>query len=354
MAAGRALAVTTADGRLVLEAVQLPGGRVVSGEELLRGHPEYAERDDCGTRGQGFDGGDGPCRRGRRGSPAMTTDVGIARPRPDAPAKVRGATRYAADRYLRGLLHARLVLSPRAHARIAGLEIGAALETPGVVAVLAAGDLPIVGGGTDRLSMPLAASEVVFAGQPVALVVARTPEAAADGAEQVFVDLEALPAAIDAEAVMDPNAPLARVDLAGGRRQRPAAPTPRPTRRSAVAATSRSTPRICPPNVTGRYRYREGDVGAAFEGAASVREGRFASQWIHQGYLEPQACTAWLDDDGTARPGDLDTVAVRSPQRGREGARLAAAQRPSGRACRWAGRSAGSGRSSTPSLPPRP
>ncbi len=53
------------------------------------------------------------------------------------------------------------------------------------------------------------------------------------------------------------------------------------------------------PNVTGRYRYRDGDVTAAFAGAAVVREGRFASQWIHQGYLEPQTCTAWLDEDGT-------------------------------------------------------
>ena len=41
----------------------------------------------------------------------MTSPVGVARPRPDAPPKVRGATRYAADRPRRGLLHARPVLS---------------------------------------------------------------------------------------------------------------------------------------------------------------------------------------------------------------------------------------------------
>ncbi len=43
VANGRGFALTTADGRLVLDEVQLPGGRVVSGEELLRGHPEYGE-----------------------------------------------------------------------------------------------------------------------------------------------------------------------------------------------------------------------------------------------------------------------------------------------------------------------
>ena len=50
-------------------------------------------------------------------------------------------------------------------------------------------------------------------------------------------------------------------------------------------------------NVSGRHRYRDGDVSANLAGAAAVREGRFATRWIHQGYLEPQVCTAWPDDD---------------------------------------------------------
>jgi CO/xanthine dehydrogenase Mo-binding subunit len=227
----------------------------------------------------------------------MTSPVGLARPRPDAPAKVRGATRYAADRPVRGLLHARLVLAPRAHARIAGIDVTGAYDTPGVVAVLAAGDLPLVGRGADRLSMPLAESEVVFAGQPVAMVVARTPEAAADGAEQVVVDLEALPAAVDPESSMRPDAPLARIDLAaeGDRTGSMDAQT-----HAGVGGGGDDSidAEDLSPNVTGRYRYRDGDVDAALAAAAAVREGRFASQWIHQGYLEPQACTAWIDEDG--------------------------------------------------------
>ena len=43
VADGRGLALTTADGRLRLDAVQLPGGRIVTGDALLRGHPEYAD-----------------------------------------------------------------------------------------------------------------------------------------------------------------------------------------------------------------------------------------------------------------------------------------------------------------------
>ena len=72
-----------------------------------------------------------------------TSQVGLPRPRPDAPTKVRGATRYAADQPKRGLLHARLVLAQRAHARIVSIDTSAALAVPGVVAVLTAADLPI-------------------------------------------------------------------------------------------------------------------------------------------------------------------------------------------------------------------
>ena len=96
----------------------------------------------------------------------MTSPVGVARPRPDAAPKVRGATRYAADRPRRGLLHARLVLATHAHARIVAIDAAAALETPGVVAVLSAADLPIKAKAWDRSTLPLARSEVVFAGQP--------------------------------------------------------------------------------------------------------------------------------------------------------------------------------------------
>src|SRR4029077_18348306 len=113
----------------------------------------------------------------------MTSPIGVARPRPDAPAKVRGATRYAADRPVRGLLHARLVLATHAHARITGIDADAARNLPGVVAVLTAADLPITATGRDRRSRPLARTEVAFAGQPVALVVGESETAATDAVE---------------------------------------------------------------------------------------------------------------------------------------------------------------------------
>src|SRR5205085_153754 len=110
--------------------------------------------------------------RPRAGAPARV--IGEARPRLDAEPKVRGATRYAADLEIPGLLHARPVLSYEAHARLLGVDAEAALAVPGVVAVLTARDLPIRAEGESRAVEPLARDEIAFAGQPVAVVVAET------------------------------------------------------------------------------------------------------------------------------------------------------------------------------------
>jgi CO/xanthine dehydrogenase Mo-binding subunit len=195
------------------------------------------------------------------------------------------------------LLHARLVLANRAHARLTGIDASAALAVPGVVAVLAAADLPIRARGRDRLTRPLAKAEVVFAGQPVALVVADSPAAATDAAELVVVDLDPLPAVLDAEAAMAPDAPLAWVELAaeGDRTGSMDAQTHAGVGGGAddsIEAEDLSQ------NVVGRHRYWDGDVATAIDGASVVREGRFTTSWIYQGYLEPQVCTAWLDADG--------------------------------------------------------
>jgi CO/xanthine dehydrogenase Mo-binding subunit len=224
--------------------------------------------------------------------------IGTPRPRPDAPTKVRGATRFAADQPRRGLLHARLVLAQRAHAKVVAIDTSAALAVPGVVAVLTAADLPITATGTDRLSRPLAKTEVVFAGEPVALVVAKTPAAAADAAELVNVRLQALPTVVDAEAAMVAGSQLAREELAveGDRTGSMDAQTHAGVGRASDESIDAEE---LSDNVTGRYRYRQGDPLRALGRSAITREASFATSWVHQGYLEPHACTAWVDADGT-------------------------------------------------------
>ncbi|MGB8875311.1 MAG: xanthine dehydrogenase family protein molybdopterin-binding subunit, partial [Solirubrobacteraceae bacterium] len=116
--------------------------------------------------------------------------IGVSTPRRDSEPKVRGNTRFAADIPVNGLLHARLLLAHDAHALIKSIDMTAARELPGVVAVLAADDLPIVATGSGRSKNPLAREEIMYAGQPVAIAVAETEALAADAIELIELELE--------------------------------------------------------------------------------------------------------------------------------------------------------------------
>src|ERR687887_723712 len=117
--------------------------------------------------------------------------IGQPLPRVDGPPKVAGLTRYVADLHLPRMLHARLVLSPHAHARIIHVDASAARAVPGVVAALGGRDLPLADPDADaRNRAPLARERAVFAGQPVAVVVAETDAIADDAAALVSVEYE--------------------------------------------------------------------------------------------------------------------------------------------------------------------
>src|SRR5438876_1139395 len=137
--------------------------------------------------------------------------VGTSLRRPDGPDKVTGRARYTADQVLPGMLHARLVTSPYAHARILNIDTSAALSIPGVVGVFTAETLGMAQADPlSRSQSPLAQQEVWWCGHPVAVVVAETEASAQDGADAVEVDYELLPAVIDPEAAIRPDSPLAR------------------------------------------------------------------------------------------------------------------------------------------------
>jgi len=216
--------------------------------------------------------------------------VGSRRARLDAAAKVTGRASYASDAFYRRLLHARLVPSLYAHARILSIDASAALDVPGVHAVLTASDLAIVG-GAGRRAEPLAAAEVVFVGQPVALVVAETEAAAEDGAELVVVDYEPLPAVLDLEQAIVPGSPLARVD--GGQEETDVA-----MHGEAGAGEEGGVAEPLSANVLDVISYTEGDLGRVFDGCAAVAEGTFRTSWVHQSYLEPQVAVAWPEGEG--------------------------------------------------------
>ena len=142
----------------------------------------------------------------------LTSAIGRSIPRVDGGPKVTGRARFAADIGTRGMLHARPVLALPAHALIEHIDASAALAIPGVVAVLTAADLPIVAEGTGRTHEPLARREILWAGQPVALVVAETAEAAADAATLVLVETTTLEPVLDLDHALVPGAARARLE----------------------------------------------------------------------------------------------------------------------------------------------
>jgi len=125
--------------------------------------------------------------------------------RKEDPSLLRGEGRYVANLDLDDPLFACFVTSPFAHARFTSVSIEDAIAVPGVEHVLCAADLrvqPIPGAIRDRpeWSRPiLAVDRVRYVGEPYALVLATSPEAAFDGAELVFADFEPLAAVIDPE-----------------------------------------------------------------------------------------------------------------------------------------------------------
>src|SRR5579864_6319987 len=126
-----------------------------------------------------------------------------------------GASRFIDDIRLPGMVHAAIVRSPHAHARIVRLDAGAARAMPGVVAVLTAPDLPspapripapLMFPGIAAATHPLLADQIVrYAGQPVAVVVADSRYTAEDAAEAVRVEYDPLPAVVDVDAALAPG-----------------------------------------------------------------------------------------------------------------------------------------------------
>ena len=225
----------------------------------------------------------------------LTSAIGRSIPRIDGRPKVTGAARFAADVGVRGLLHARPVLALPAHALIERIDASEALAIRGVVAVLTAADLPIVTEGTDRLHEPLARREILWAGQPVALVVAETPEAAADAAALVVVESTPLEPVLDLDRAIEPGAARARID-----RAEVEAGASEESQHAAVGGGAEEfTPdESVSGNVVKRSGYRRGDIEAALAASDVVVEGHFSTSWVHQGYIEPQVSMAQIDDDG--------------------------------------------------------
>src|SRR5438874_6213023 len=143
--------------------------------------------------------------------------IGHSVRRKEDPRFIRGQANYVDAVKLPGMLYMDIVRSPYAHARITTIDSSEALKAPGVVAVITGKDLAAAGLAwmptlMSDTQMVLPTDHVVYQSQEVAVVVAETRYAAADGAHAVEVEYEALEPVVDPFKALEPDAPLVRPD----------------------------------------------------------------------------------------------------------------------------------------------
>ncbi|HEX7217072.1 MAG TPA: xanthine dehydrogenase family protein molybdopterin-binding subunit [Methylomirabilota bacterium] len=217
--------------------------------------------------------------------------VGVSIPRPDGPEKVTGRVQYVADIQPKGLLHAKLLRSPHAHARIVSIDVSAAKALPGVRAVLTARDIPhLKKKAPTRAHAVLAIDRAVFMGQPVAAVAADELAIAEEALDLITVEYQVLPAAIDPLKAMQPGAPP--VADAGTE-----ADTSEALAHSAVAIAKSEAPAKAV-NISQQARLQRGDPAKSFAESDHVLEKTYRVPMVHQGYLEPHAVLAEWDRNG--------------------------------------------------------
>lgn len=198
--------------------------------------------------------------------------IGETPPRHEDPALLRGEGRFL-GRFLthaamRDALHLAIVRSPVAHGTLEGVDLAALRAAPGVRLVLTAADLPANGPlpMIDRLAdqepadQPvLAGPRVLYPGQPIAAVVADSAAEARDAAARATVDIEPLPAVLDAADALDAAA------IHGGG------------------------------NAVQTLTHRVGDPDAAFAAAATIVEAAFRFHRVGASPMEPRGAVATWD-----------------------------------------------------------
>ncbi len=132
-------------------------------------------------------------------------------------ALLTGKVKFIADVELPGMLHAAILRSPSAHARITSIDVTAAKDMAGVAAVVTGEDAlawtnPARSAPEGWGARCLASQEVHFVGEPVAAVAAASRYLAEDALELIEVDYEPLEAVVDPFTATDPSSPTASVD----------------------------------------------------------------------------------------------------------------------------------------------
>ena len=234
----------------------------------------------AGQAVSGEQAGPGPTTAGRR-----RAVVGQSVPQVDAEDRVRGRTQFVINLAIPRMLHARILRSPLAHARIRRIDTRAAEQVPGVVAILSGSDFrddraPSIQYGRIFLDQQVVALDTVrYIGDPVAAGAATTEGAAAEAVGLISVDYDPLPAVLSLEEALRPGAPLVH--------------SPRPSLRSQARHVRIPAAR---PTCAATSGFAEVTFSTALASAAIVREDRYSTAAVQHVALEPHAVIADFAD----------------------------------------------------------
>ncbi|MHA1571732.1 MAG: xanthine dehydrogenase family protein molybdopterin-binding subunit, partial [Alphaproteobacteria bacterium] len=234
-------------------------------------------RDGCGG---------GAPRRSSMSEQRKFKQVGTRPIRPDGVDKVTGRANFGADMHYPGMLHAAILRSPHAHARIISINLKPALALEGVKAAITGADMPAMDAHEQKAAHApidfhdlsrniLAHDKVLYDGHAVAAVAATTPSIARRALALIEVRYEVLPHVQDVMAAMAPDAPILHQE------------------QRAVGMEIDG-----PTNVAKRVEFGKGDVQQGFADADVVIEREFDTATVHQGYIEPHAVVARSGADG--------------------------------------------------------
>jgi len=214
--------------------------------------------------------------------PTTSGELGRPRVRKEDARLITGRTRWTDNITLNGMLHIAMVRSPVAHGRIVSIDAEPARRMPGVVAVYTGADLdaeqsglpcawPINADATPPRHVSIAVDTVRFAGEIVAIVVARDVASAKDAVEGVEVDIDPIDPVLDMETALTDAAPVIHPEIGGNKwvtfpfDSVAAGATSGPTADDAIAAAEAD-----PDSVVVKRRWRQQRLIPAFMEPRSV------------------------------------------------------------------------------------
>ena len=203
--------------------------------------------------------------------------IGTRPNRPDGLDKVTGRAKYGADFNAPNMLHAAVLRSPHAHARIIKIDTSKAEALSGVKAFVTRADFPTGLKGEDFYLQEntIAGDRVLYDGHAVAAIAATSALVAKDAIKLIEVEYEILPHVTDVDEAMRPDAPVIR-----------------------EGAQDHTVPEGSPSNIVSYMDFGHGDLETGFSDADLIMENTYKTEAAHQGYIEPHACVGQLGQDG--------------------------------------------------------